>query len=66
MVFDYFSEGGIVGDSFVEIEVLIDDFLDDLLDLEVEGKADVFRGVDTDCTFKRGGPRPTVPSSGRG
>lgn len=46
MVFDYFSEGGVVGYALVEIEVLIDDFLDDLRDFEVEGKADVFRGVD--------------------
>ena len=44
-VLDYVAERPVVGDPLVEVEVRIDDLLDDLLDLVVEGQPDVLAGV---------------------
>ena len=43
VVLDHLAEGWVVGDPLVEVEVQIDDLLDDLLDLVVEGDAHVLR-----------------------
>src|SRR5437870_10139955 len=40
-VFQRLAEGSIVGDALVELEVGVDDFLDHLLDLLVEGQAHI-------------------------
>ena len=40
------AEISVVGDALVEVEVRVDDLLDHLLHLVVEGEADVFAGVD--------------------
>ena len=45
-VLDRLAEGAVVGDALVEVEVRVDDLLDDVLDLLVEGEADVLAGVD--------------------
>ena len=54
MIFDYLSEVGVIGDSLVEIEILVNDFLDDLLDLVVESNADIFQRVGINSKFQRG------------
>ena len=40
------AEGRVVGDALVEIEVGVDDLLDGVLDLLVEGEADILAGID--------------------
>ena len=48
-----FAERVVVGDSFVEVEVRVDDVLDHLLDLVVESEAHVLAGVDADGRSER-------------
>src|SRR5262249_49841003 len=52
-VLDRLTEGAIVGDALVELEVRVDNFLDYLLDLLVEGKAHVLARVDPGSGIER-------------
>ncbi len=47
------AEGAIVGDALVEIEVRIDDLLDHVLDLALEGQAHVLAGVRAGARVER-------------
>ena len=54
VVLDYFAEGRVVCDPLVEVEVLVDDLLDNLLDLVVEGDAHILQRVDLGGCVERG------------
>lgn len=47
------AEGAIVGDALVELEVRVDDLLDHLLDLLVEGEPHVLPCIDARCGIER-------------
>ena len=54
VVLELRSKGVIVGDTLVQIKVGIDDLLDHLLDLVVEGQPHVFARIHSCCGIERG------------
>ena len=52
-ILERFPEGPVVGDSLVEHEVRVDDFLDDVFDFVVERKTDILAGVDPGAGIER-------------
>lgn len=48
------AKATVIGDALVQIEIRIDDFLDDCLDLVIKGKAHILPRVDSSGGIQRG------------